>query len=88
MWNWIINNQTNLNIKEISISFVNLTKQKNDQLVLFNNAMDCNLKEKNKLKQISKLMDKINKKEDKNMISLGMTRNKHELADVIGFSSI
>jgi hypothetical protein len=28
MWNWIINNQTNLNIKEISISFVNLTKQK------------------------------------------------------------
>ena len=41
MRNWIINNQTNLNIKEISISLVNLTKQKNDQLVLFNNAMDC-----------------------------------------------
>jgi hypothetical protein len=50
--------------------------------------MDCNLKEKNKLKQISKLMDKINKKEGKNMIPLGMTRNKYELADVIGFSSI
>jgi hypothetical protein len=50
--------------------------------------MDCNLKEKNKLEQISKLMDKINKKEGKNMVSLGMTRNKNEPADAIGFSSI
>ena len=37
---------------------------------------------------ISKLMDKINKKEGKNMISLGMTRNKNELVDAIAFSSI
>jgi len=88
MWHLLINNQTNLNIKKISISLVNLTKQKNDQLALFDNNTDCNLKEKNKLEQISKLMDEINKKEGKNMISLGMTRNKDEQADAIAFSSI
>jgi len=88
MWTSLINNQTNLIIKKISISFVNLTKQKNDQLALFDNNTDCNLKEKNKLEQISKLMDKINKKEGKNIISLGMTRNKNEQADAIAFSSI
>ena len=67
---------------------MNLTKQKSDQLVLFNNATDYNLKEKNKLEQISKLMDKINKKEGKNIISLGITRNKDEQADAIAFSSL
>jgi len=41
-----------------------------------------------KLEQISKLMDKINKKEGKNMISLGVTRNKNEQADAIALSSI
>jgi hypothetical protein len=46
------------------------------------------LKERNKLEQISKLMDQINKKEGKNMISLGMTRNKDEQADAIAFSSL
>ena len=46
------------------------------------------LKEKNKLEQISKLIDQINKKEGKNMISLGMTRNKNEQADAIAFSSL
>ena len=50
--------------------------------------MDCNLKEKNKLKQISKLMDKINKKEGKNIVSLGVARNKDEQAEAIAFSSI
>ena len=56
MWHTLTNNQTNLNIKKISITLVNLTKQKNDQLALFDNSTDCNLKEKNKLEQISKLM--------------------------------
>ena len=65
-----------------------MTKQKNDQLALFDNNTDCNLKEKNKLEQISKLIDQINKKEGKNMISLGMTRNKDEQADAIAFSSL
>ena len=88
MWNSLINNQTNLIIKKISISFVNLTKQKNDQLVLFNNDTDCNLREKNKLEQISKLMDKINKKEGKSIVSLGMTGNKDEHTEAIAFSSI
>ena len=65
-----------------------MTKQKDDQLVLFNNDMDCNLREKNKLEQISKLMDKINKKEGKNIVSLGVARNKDEQAEAIAFSSI
>ena len=50
--------------------------------------MDCNLREKNKLEQISKLMDKINKKEGKNIVSLGVARNKDEQAEAIAFSSI
>ncbi|MFK7760532.1 MAG: DNA-directed DNA polymerase [Candidatus Midichloriaceae bacterium] len=88
MWDSLINNQINLSIKKISISFINLTKQKDDQLVLFNNDIDCNLREKNKLEQISKLMDKINKKEGKNIVSLGVARNRDEQAEAIAFSSI
>jgi hypothetical protein len=65
-----------------------LTKQKDDQLVLFNNDTDCNLREKNKLEQISRLIDKINKKEGKSIVSLGMARNKDEQAEAIAFSSI
>ena len=45
MWHSLTNNQTNLNIKKISITLVNLTKQKNDQLALFDNSTDCNLTE-------------------------------------------
>ena len=67
---------------------MNLTKQKNDQLALFENSTDCNLKEKNKLEQISKLMDEINKKEGKNMVTLGITRNKNDTGDAIAFSSV
>ena len=88
MWHSLTNNQTNLNIKKISITLVNLTKQKNDQLALFDNSTDCNLKEKNKLEQISKLMDEINKKEGKNMVTLGITRNKNDTGDAIAFSSV
>ena len=65
-----------------------MTKQRNDQLALFDNSTDCNLKEKNKLEQISKLMDEINKKEGKSIVSLGMARNKNEQAEAIAFSSI
>ena len=67
---------------------MNLTKQKNDQLALFDNSTDCNLKEKNKLEQISKLMDEINKKEGKHMVTLGITRNKNDTGDAIAFSSV
>ena len=67
---------------------MSLTKQKNDQLALFGNNTDCNLKEKIKLEKISKLMDEINKKEGKNMVSLGITRNKNDTSDAIAFSSV
>ena len=83
MWNFLIKNQTKLSIKKISILFLNLSKQKNDQLVLFNKNTDCNLKEKNKLELIPNLLDKINKKEGKNIISLGITKNKDEPDNVI-----
>ena len=88
MWHSLAKNQTDLNIRKISITLVNLTKQKNDQLALFDNDTDCNLKEKNKLEQISKLMDEINKKEGKHMVSLGITRNKNDTGDAIAFSSM
>jgi len=33
-------------------------------------------------------MDEINKKEGKNMVSLGITRNKNDTSDAIAFSSV